>query len=311
VDLGEANLEYADLRRAALVESDLSRANLRCADLRGASFYCASLLKADLSNAIMNKDTLFVRADLTDAVVAGTNLYPERLTGAAMPDGKPHRRSTDLVPFVGQPPNPLEDCPITPAEASRIRLWLPTLAKVRDLKWPPYCVCCGAPADRLTEWSGCFDACGGDQIGHAFVDLRLPYCTACLQHDARAADIPGPFLWEEMGLAGWAGFSLLWACVGLDTGSRILVLLSSLMLLGSLTNLVVKAIRHGQAVKDAKAALARWTGPACVPLQAHRPVFLGEITNLLGGGDRAYVLSFANGDYATRFAAMNALRVLS
>ncbi len=50
------------------MESDLSRANLRCADLRGASFYCASLLKADLSDAIMDKDTVFVRADLTDAV---------------------------------------------------------------------------------------------------------------------------------------------------------------------------------------------------------------------------------------------------
>ena len=89
-----------------------------------------------------------------------------------------------------------------------------------------------------------------------------------------------------------------------------LLLFSALSFLGSLTWLALKAIKHNEVANNAKAALACWIGPACVPLQSHPAVFLSEITNLLGSGARTYVLSFANTDYAMRFAETNALRVL-
>lgn len=193
---------------------------------------------------------------------------------------------------------------------SSVRLWLPTLETVRDSIWPPYCVCCGAPADRFTEWSGTFDVSGGGHTGHEDVELSLPFCTTCLKHDSYASDIPGLFLWEEMGLAGWAGFPLLWGYVGLDTGTRALVLLSALSFLGSLTWLALKAIKHNEVANNAKAALACWIRPACVPLQSHPVEFLSEVANLQGSGTRTYVLSFANTEYAMRFATTNALSLL-
>jgi len=72
---------------------------------------------------------------------------------------------------------------------SSVRLWLPTLETVRDSIWPPYCVRCGAPADRFTEWSSTFDVSGSGHTGHEDVELSLPYCTTCLKHDGYASDI--------------------------------------------------------------------------------------------------------------------------
>ena len=68
IDLSEANLEGADLRRATLYGAYLRRADLSGANLYGADLYGADLRKANLYGADL------IGADLSEAYLPGANL---------------------------------------------------------------------------------------------------------------------------------------------------------------------------------------------------------------------------------------------
>jgi uncharacterized protein YjbI with pentapeptide repeats len=85
LDLSEADLHGADLRKISLEFADLRKANLSNANLEGASLVAADASEANLTNANMT-DAALLFADLSRAVLQGTTFNDANLMGANLTD---------------------------------------------------------------------------------------------------------------------------------------------------------------------------------------------------------------------------------
>lgn len=82
-DLRDADLSGADLDRAVLSDANLSGANLTNANLQRTSLIGATLTGANLTGANFSGADL-VRSDLTDAVLADSDLFQTRIWGCTV-----------------------------------------------------------------------------------------------------------------------------------------------------------------------------------------------------------------------------------
>lgn len=174
--LTEANLYHASLRKAQFPAADFRKANLNGADLR-AAILGGDCRAADLTDALTD-DTRFIRCDLTHARLNGVNLEGCTFEAVRMPDGKPPGK--DLEKFSGAPPNPTgAGVSLKPPEY--VEFWFETYQEIKVLSWPSFCACCMQPFDRYERYT--HDSL--DDSGLKVYEVRVPICTACLQHSVR------------------------------------------------------------------------------------------------------------------------------
>jgi len=175
--LFEADLKQASLRKAKFPYCDFRKADLRGADLRQAVLG-GSFKDADLSQALMY-ETSFEKCDLTGANLTGTNLESCKFDNVHMSDGQPLGRRVDQ--FIGPPPNPSGRS--VPAKfPDYTEFWFETYEELRALSWPGLCVCCGREFDRYERFSRESIEAGVLKV----YEVRVPYCTECLQHGVRS-----------------------------------------------------------------------------------------------------------------------------
>lgn len=171
-----ADLKQASLRKARFSYCDFRKADLRGADLRQA-ILGGSFKEADLSQALMF-ETVFEKCDLTGSNLTGTNLDSCKLDNVRMPDGQsPGRR---FEQFTGLPPNP-SGRNVLSRIPEYTEFWFETYEELRALSWPGLCVCCGKEYDRHERFSR-------ENIEDGILkvyEVRVPYCTECLQHGVR------------------------------------------------------------------------------------------------------------------------------
>jgi uncharacterized protein YjbI with pentapeptide repeats len=180
-----ANLRQASLRKAQFSYADFRKANLEGADLRE-TILGGSFKEADLSHALLF-DTRMERCDLTGAKLTGANLEGCKFDSVRMPDGEPPGK--DLEQFIGPPPNPAGAGMIL-KPPDYIEFWFETYEEIKVLSWPSFCVCCMQPFDRQERFTH-------DSLDEGLLkvyEVRVPYCTACLQHSVRSRN---PRLWMK------------------------------------------------------------------------------------------------------------------
>lgn len=170
VCLVKAHLNYCDFRKANLYGADLRQAIL------GGSFK-----EADLSQAIL-LDTELTRCDLTGAKLVGANLEGCKFNQVRMPDGQPPGKNLDQ--FIGQAPNPGGQGVVI-RNIAYTEFWFETYEEIKALSWPRFCVCCSREYDR-------FERISRESIEDGVLkvyEVRVPYCTACLQHSVRTRNV--------------------------------------------------------------------------------------------------------------------------
>ena len=175
-----ADMRQVCLRNARLTYCDFRSANLRGADLRQAALG-GSFKEADLSQALFF-DTELEKCDFTGAILAGTNLDGCKFNHVRMPDGNPPGRSYDK--FVGPPPNPTGSG-VSLRPVVYTEFWFETYEEIKALSWPALCVCCTKEFDRYERFSR-------EQIEAGILkvyEVRVPYCTVCLQHNVRTRNV--------------------------------------------------------------------------------------------------------------------------
>lgn len=97
-----ARMTYAELNHAYIDGANLTNADLEKADLRGARLGKADFTNANLSFAVIDKETDFTSTILTGAEVQGVNLFHLSQT-AILPDGTKMNKKSNLKQFFGMP----------------------------------------------------------------------------------------------------------------------------------------------------------------------------------------------------------------
>ena len=190
-----ADLSRACLRKARFSFCDFREANLVGADLRQAVLG-GSFKDADLTQVLFY-DTVVDKCDLTGAVLTGTHLKSVKFGKVRMPDGNAFDPSYEK--FIGPPPNPSGKTRLSKA-VEYTEFWFETYEELHALSWPTLCVCCGEEFDRYERYSR-----ESVEDGTLLVyEVRVPYCTACLQHSVR---FNHPREWMKMSCTAMGGSS--------------------------------------------------------------------------------------------------------
>jgi hypothetical protein len=174
-----ADLTLACLRKTQLA-ADFRKANLNLADLRQAVI-TGDFREADLSDALVF-NTVFNGSNFTGSKLTHTFLESCKLNKCSMPNGK--TSTWDLEKFTGSPPNPsgrnvLRKPPVY------TEFWFETYEELRALSFPMMCVCCCRIVERYETVSREVSMTGVP----ATYEVKLPYCTACLQHHIRSRNV--------------------------------------------------------------------------------------------------------------------------
>jgi uncharacterized protein YjbI with pentapeptide repeats len=177
--LAGADLSLASLRKSKII-GDFHSAILSQTDLREAAIV-GDFREADLSDALFWK-TVLSGSNFTNSRLSGTHLEGCKLNKCLMPNGKP--AGWDLDKFSGKPPS-LSASGVIRKPPVYTEFWFGSHEKLRSLRWPAMCVCCCRTFDRyecITQVPTNSD--------HSFIhELKVPFCTACLQHHIRSRNI--------------------------------------------------------------------------------------------------------------------------
>jgi uncharacterized protein YjbI with pentapeptide repeats len=179
VSFAEADLTMACLRKAQLA-GDFRKANLNMTDLRLANV-TGDFREADLSDALL-LNTIFNGSNFTDSKLTHVYLESCKLNKCLMPNGK--ASSWDSNKFAGEPPNPTGKN-VLRKQPTYTEFWFETFEELRALSYPMMCVCCCRPYERYETINREITTSG---IPTTY-EVKLPYCTACLQHHIRTRNV--------------------------------------------------------------------------------------------------------------------------
>jgi len=179
VSFAAADLTLACLRKAQLA-GDFRKACLNMTDLRLANV-TGDFREADLSDALM-LNTIFNGSNFTDSKLTHAYLESCKLTKCIMPNGK--TSSWDPNKFTGEPPNPTGKN-VLRKQPTYTEFWFETFEELHTLSYPMMCVCCCRPYERYETFTREITPSGVP----ATYEVKLPYCTACLQHHIRNRNV--------------------------------------------------------------------------------------------------------------------------
>jgi len=174
-----ADLTLTCLRKAQLA-GDFRKANLSMVDLRLANV-TGDFREADLSDALMF-NTIFNGSNFTDSKLTHVYLESCKLNKCLMPNGK--APSWDPNKFAGEPPNPAGKN-VLRKQPTYTEFWFETFEELRALSYPMMCVCCCRPHERYETITREITTSGVP----ATYEVKLPFCTACLQHHIRTRNV--------------------------------------------------------------------------------------------------------------------------
>lgn len=179
LQLSGADMSLASLRKSQLM-GDFRKSNLSMVDLRDA-VVTGDFREADLSNALM-LNTNLSGSNFTGGKLAGVYLEGCKLNKCVMPNGK--SAGWDFEKFMGPPPNP-SGRGVNRRQPVYTEYWFETYEEMRALSFPSICVCCSTSYERhetITR-EGTISGITGTY------EVKLPYCTACVQHHIRSHNV--------------------------------------------------------------------------------------------------------------------------
>ena len=174
-----ADLTLASLRKSKIT-GDFYTANLSQTDMREAAIV-GNFEEADLTNALL-WNTVLTGSNLTNSKLAGVHLKGSKLNKCLMPNGKPP--SWNIEKFSGGPPTPTAKGVIR-RPPRYTEFWFDSFEKVLDLNWPVMCVCCCRTFERYE----CITRPAANDGHVTNQEVKVPYCTACLQHNIRSRNV--------------------------------------------------------------------------------------------------------------------------
>jgi uncharacterized protein YjbI with pentapeptide repeats len=179
VSFAAADLTLACLRKTQL-SGDFRKANLNLVDLRLANL-AGDFREADLSEALA-LSTVFNNANFTGSKLTHVYLESCKLNKCLMPNGK--SSSWDINKFIGEPPNP-SGKNVVRKQPTYTEFWFETYEELRALSFPMMCVCCCRPYERHEIFTRESNTSGASVT----YEVKLPFCTACLQHHIRTRGV--------------------------------------------------------------------------------------------------------------------------